>query len=303
MLRNLEKFSIAMLVAVSLLLVVLISCEQKDVEKEVKDDKKARVLRIVIGSMITPKEGYTYYRRLLNYIGEKLGRPIELVDRANYAETSALLKSGGIDVAFVCGRPYVDGHDDFGLELLVVPQAYGKTVYYSYLIVHKDSPIKSIDELRGKTFAFVDPLSNSGKLVPTYRLAKMNETPDSFFENHIYTYAHDKSIKAVARKLVNGAAVDSLIWEYGNRTNPELTSKTRIIWKSPPYGIPPVVVRPGVDIETKNMIKKVLLNIHKDNKGKKILKGMMIEKFVIGSDSAYDSIREMKVWIAQQKKQ
>jgi phosphonate transport system substrate-binding protein len=243
--------------------------------------------------MLTPKEGFVYYQQLLNYIAEILERPVKLVDRESYTEVNNLIKSGYIDAAFVCGRPYIDGRDEFGLELLVAPQVYGKARYHSYIIVSKDSSIENFKELRGKSFAFADPLSNTGKLFPTYMLAKIGETPDSFFHKHIYTYAHDKSIKAVAQGIVDGAAVDHLIWEYLNRTNPEFTSKTRVIEKSPPYGIPPVVVRPGLDPELKEKLRKIFLNAHKDEKGRKILKGMMIDKFVLIDESAYESIEEM----------
>jgi phosphonate transport system substrate-binding protein len=274
--------------------------ERKPLKEEVVSHEKTP-LRIAIGAMITPKEGFAYYRRLLDYIGERLERPVEFVDKESYAEINELLRSGQLDAAFVCSGPYVEGHDEFGLELVVSPQAYGETVYYSYIIVNIDSPVKTFEELRGKSFAFTDPKSNTGKLVPTYMLAKMNETPDSFFKEYRFTYAHDKSIKAVSHALVDGAAVDSLIWEYSNKTNPEITSRTRIVLKSPPYGIPPFVASSGIDAETKEKLKEILLNIHKDEKGREMLKGMMIEKFVLADDSAYDSIREMKAWIAKQE--
>lgn len=299
---------------ISLILIGIMSCRKIEKAKEISLEKREVVkakaeqpeqkpLRIAVGSMITSREGFAYYWQLLNYIEEKLERQVKFVDRETYADVNDLIRLGDIDVAFVCGRPYVDGHDEFGMELLVAPQVYGKTVYYSYFIVYNDSPIESFEGLRGKSFAFADPISNSGKLVPTYILAKMGETPDSYFQKYVYTYAHDKSIKAVAQGIVDGAAVDSLIWEYLNRTNPEFTSKTKVIEKSLPYGIPPVVARPGLDPELKEKIKQIFLNAHDDEKGRKILKGMMIDKFVVIDDSAYDSIREMKSWIAKQKKE
>lgn len=259
----------------------------------------ANPLRIAVGGMITPKEGFAYYKRFLDYIGKKLGRKVEFVDREDYSVINNLVENGAVDVAFVCGGPYVDGHDKFGMELLAAPLAYGETVYYSYIIVPKDSPVGSFEGLRGKTFAFTDPLSNSGKLVPSYMLARMNETPETFFKSFDYTHGHDKSIKAVATGIVDGAAVDSLIWEYANRKNPEFTSKTKIIKKSPPYGIPPVVVRHGLDQETKKALQQIFLSAHDEAEGKEILKGMMVERFVTIDDGAYDSIREMKKWIAE----
>jgi phosphonate transport system substrate-binding protein len=300
----------------SLTLIGIISCEERNKIREVNLENRKTLnvsgkegsfennntLRIAIGSMITPGEGYAYYKQLLEYIGNKIGRDVKLIDRDTYKEVNNLLKSGNIDVAFVCGRPYVDGHDEFGLELLVAPQINGKTEYYSYIIVHIDSPVETFEELRGKTFAFTDPISNSGKLTPTYMLAKMNDTPDSFFEKYVYTYAHDKSIKAVANGIISGAAVDSLIWEYYNKKYPEITSKTKIIIKSPPYGIPPVVVSPGIDPELKNRLRKIFLDLHNDEKSKKILERMMINKFVVVEDNNYYSIREMIALLEQENR-
>ena len=278
-----------------------VSLEKKEAIQTKKESSAEKPLRIAVGGMITPKEGFAYYRRLLDYIGVQLNRHVDFVDRENYAEINKLIQKGEVDAAFVCGGPYVDGHKDFGMELLAAPQAYGETVYYSYIIAAKDGPIQTFENLRGKTFAFTDPLSNSGKLVPTYLLARMNETPETFFKKFIYTQSHDKAIQAVAQGIVDGAAVDSLIWEYLNRTDPQFTSKTRIIKKSPPYGIPPFVVRPGLDPATKKSLKAIFLNAHKDEQGRKILKGMMVDKFVVIDDSAYDSIREMSAWIRAQK--
>jgi phosphonate transport system substrate-binding protein len=151
-------------------------------------------------------------------------------------------------------------------------------------------------------FAFADPKSNSGKLVPTYMLARMNETPDSFFARYVFTYGHDQSIRSVAEKLVDGAAVDSLIWEYSAHKNPKLTDQTRIIARSDPYGIPPVVVRPGLDPELKERLKNILLSASADAEGRKILAGMMIDRFVAGDDGNYDTIRQINKWTAGQQK-
>lgn len=259
-------------------------------------------LRIGMGAMITPREGYVYYQRLQGYIEKKIGRPVQLVDRGNYDEMNGLLESGGVDAAFVCAGPYVEGKTKFNLELLAMPLVKGRPIYHSYIIVHKDSPIISLKELRGKVFAFTDPKSNSGKLVPTYMLAKMKETPETFFSRVEYSYGHDKSIRAVAEKIVDGAAVDSLIWEYAAIKRPELTNQTRIISKSDPYGIPPVVVRPGLDPGLKRKLKDILLAASNDPEGQEILKGMMIDSFVAGDDKNYDSIRAINRWIAGPQK-
>lgn len=297
----------------SLLLLGLPACSDSGAPKKVSLEKREAArppierngdapIRIAVGGMITPREGFVYYRGFLDYIGKKLGRHVEFIDRENYKEINQLLRTGNVDAAFVCSGPYVDGHREFGLELLAAPQAYGQTVYYAYIIVARDSPITKFEELKGKTFAFSDPDSNSGRLVPEYMLAKRGQTPDSFFSKYIFTNAHDKSIKAVAQGIVDGASVDSLIWDYADKLNPQFTSKTKIIRKSAPYAIPPVVVRPGLEVNLKKELKRILLTAHADAEGKEILDKMMIDKFVEIGDNAYDSIREMKTWVKLQDK-
>lgn len=294
------------------LVLIATGCPQKQEAKKIRLEKKesvepnevpkVRPLKAAVGGMITPKEGFAYYRDFLYYLEKKSGRPVEFVDKQSYAEINNLLESGDLDFAFVCSGPYVEGHDKFGLQLLAAPEVNGKSFYYSLIIVNIDSPVKSFRELRGKIFAFTDPLSNTGTLVPTYMLAKMKETPASFFKEHIYTNKHDISIKMVADKLVDGASVDSLVWEYMNRKRPDITSKTRIVEKSPPYGIPPVVVSKSTDPETRKLLSDLFLNAHKDEEGRKIMKGMMIDRFVPVRDSAYDSVREMIAWTKKKQK-
>ena len=263
------------------------------------EPKRISEINICVGSMITPEEGYAYYKRLLDYIGKKLDMKVNFVEKKTYSEVNALLENESIDVAFVCGGPYVSGHDEFGLELLAAPVVEGETVYYSYIIVPLNSKIEKFEELKGKTFAFVDPISNTGKLIPTYMLHELGEAPQSFYKECLYTYSHDNSIKAVAQGIVDGAAVDNLIWEYMNKKNNKYTKETRIIKISKPYGIPPVVTRPGLSDELKMKIKDVLLNMHNEEEGREMLAGMFIDRFADVDDSIYDSIREVRAQIIE----
>ena len=284
---------------ICLLIIMVQGCSRDNDIKQITFSKKAAAnetekksgespLRIAVGGMTSPREGFVYYKKLLNYIGEKLGRKVEFIDREDYGAINRMLMNREVDVAFVSSGPYVEGHDEFGLELLAAPQVSGETVYYSYIIVPEDSPVKNLKELRGRSFAFTDPLSNSGTLVPRYMLARMNEKPESFFKSSYFTYAHDKSIRAVASGLVDGAAVDSLIWEYENKTDPEFTSKTKIIERSSPYAIPPVVIRHGIELALKEKLLHIFLDAHNDEKGGEILREMMIDKFVLIDDKSYD---------------
>jgi len=257
-------------------------------------------ITIAISGMVMPEEGLAYYSELSEYVAESVGLEAHLIHKSDYATVNELLRTREVDMAFVCSGAYVTAHDEFGLELLAAPFINGAQEYYSYMIVAESSEATSIDSLKGKTFAFADPQSNTGKIVPTYMLSQMGETPESFFGRTIFTYSHDNSIMFVANGEVDGAAVDSLIWDYLDATDPEYTSGTRIVTRSQPFGIPPVVVRPDMPEELKNSLRGVFLGLHEDPEGREILSSMNIERFDVIDDPAYDSIREMISWIESQ---
>ena len=259
-----------------------------------QETAKRPVFRVAVGAMISPKETFVYYGELLDYIGRKLGLNIQLIQRKTYGEINELLGKGEIDLAFICSGPYAAGKEKYGLELLATPVVQGSHFYHSYLIVNKESAIHRLEDLKGKVFAFTDPDSNSGKLVPTYWLAQLGETPETFFEKTIYTYSHDNSILAVAKALVDGAAVDSLIWEYYHHKDSSFTSKTRIIRKSEPYGIPPVVASRYLPRVLKNRTRELLLSMHRDFEGQKVIKDLMIDRFIDPQEEWYDRIRLME---------
>lgn len=255
-------------------------------------------LVVCISGMVTPQEGMTYYQGLSQYVADKAGKKLRLIHKAEYAELNELLRQGEVDMAFSCSGPYVSGHDEFGLELLCAPVVNGEATYRAYIIVPTGSTATSLDDLKGTTFAFTDPDSNTGCIVPRYMLALKGTTPEEFFGRVVYLYSHDNSIRSVAEGEAAGASVDSLIYDYASAKDPTYTSRTRIIETSPPYGIPPVVVRPGLDRELKQALQDAFLGAAADARGGELLANMGIERFVLARDDDYDSVREMTAWIA-----
>jgi phosphonate transport system substrate-binding protein len=271
------------------------------VEKPQPKQQEPVPLKVAVGAMISPKETFIYYRQLLGYIGERLGREVEFVQRKTYGEVNELLGDGQIDLAFICSGPYALRQGRYGFVRLATPQVQGSPFYHSYLIVNKNAPSKKLDDLRGRVFAFTDPDSNTGKLVPAYWLAEMGERPETFFGKTIYTHGHDNSILAVARNLVDGAAVDGLIWQYYDQKGTTFTSDTLVLKKSEPYGIPPVVASRSLAPDIREKIREVLLSMHLDPSGHRILEGIMINRFIAGKEEWYDPIRRMEQVVTSMK--
>ena len=252
---------------------------------------------IGVAAMLSPQNALPAYEEIVEYLGSKLNKKTKMIFTQNYASMNEMVRTKKVLAAFVCSGPYVTAHDKWGMELIAAPSLYNYPYYYSYILVNKKSQIKTFADLEGKKFAFTDPKSNTGTLVPKYELALMNRKPENYFSEFIYTGSHDKSIEAVANNLVDGAAVDHLIWEYINRKDSSVTSKTKVIKKLGPFCIPPFVMPPDVSQSLKDSIKHILLNMHLDPKGKKILDKLYIEEFIEVDDECYQSIREMENWI------
>jgi len=260
-------------------------------------------VRGAVAAMISPRETFIHYRQLLAYLARKSGKDLEFVQRKTYEEINELLGKGEIDLAFICSGPYASARNRYGFIPLAVPEVQKNTSYRAYLIVNQDSPFNNLQDLKGQTFAFTDPDSNTGKLVPTFWLAQLNLRPETFFKQIIYTYSHDNSILAVARGLVAGATVDGLVWEYYQATNPVFTSKTRIIKKSEAYGIPPLVVSRQLPAAERERLQQTLLAMHRDPEGRKILGELLIDRFLPLQDEWYESIRSMHRDLARLKEQ
>lgn len=250
-------------------------------------------LRVGVAAILSPQGTVESYSELTTYLAEKLGRPVDLLQRRTYAEFNDMVEKSQVDLAFICTNSYVVGNEQFGMELLVAPEINGESVYYSQLIVPSSSTAQSMADLRGKVFAFTDPMSFTGRIYAVYMLQQMGETPEHFFQRTFYTYSHDRAIDAVADGVADGAAVDSLVLDYALQRNPELATRIRIIHHSEAFGIPPVVVPPTLPVRQKVHLRDLLLAMHEDDTGKVVLRSLGIDRFVEIENTAYDGVREI----------
>lgn len=250
-------------------------------------------LRVAIAAIISPQGTVDSYTPLLNYLSLRLDRPVELVQRRTYAEVNQLVEHGDVDLAFVCTSAYVAGRREFGMQLLAAPRVQGETVYHSLLIVPTNSSARELADLRGKVFAFTDPISTSGRNYPVALLQALGETPETFFARTFYTYSHDDAIRAVARGVADGAAVDSLVYAYAVGRDPQLGRQTRIVHTSQAFGMPPVVTGPGLRPQLAAELQTLLMEMHEDADGRAALAAAGFDAFVPIEDAAYDSVRRL----------
>jgi phosphate/phosphite/phosphonate ABC transporter binding protein len=227
-----------------------------------------------------------------DYLEAGLRRPVTFVQRGSYREIVDLLRGQQLEFAWVCGFPFVRFRRD--MRLLAVPLYHGRPLYQSYLIVPaEDTTTRSILDLRGKTFAFSDPDSNSGFLFPNYRLLELRERPNAFFSKSFFTWAHRKVVDAVASRLAQGGAVDGYVWETLRRFHPDVVGRTRVVEKSPEFGFPPFVAHPAVASREFAAAQRALIDMSGNDQGRRLLRQLNLDGFTAGDESLFSGIESM----------
>lgn len=244
---------------------------------------------ITIGlSAVVMGEKQTTIAHWQDYLSARLQRPVSFLQRRDYHEFVNMLDSGQIAAGWIDGSQYL--LHPASLRLLAVGVWRGKPTYRSYLIVpDNDTSTRSIADLRGKIFGYSDNHSSSGYHVPVAEILRLHAEPRSFFSRTLYTHSHTKLIKAVADGLVNGARVDSYIYEQMRHYYPAIVARTRLVQQSDDYGFPPIVTRADLPAADFDALQTVLLNMHNDKTGRTLLGELGLDKFIAGNRHLYDS--------------
>jgi phosphonate transport system substrate-binding protein len=234
------------------------------------------------------------YRSLAERIGDRLGRPVELVVGTSFDQ----FEQGEADLGVICGLPYVwlaDRHPP-PVEPLAAPvlsgERYGgRPVYYSDVIVRHDSRITCLEELRGCSWAYNEPASHSGHTVTLYGLVRMGARP-GFLGRVVEAGFHQRAIRLVHAGAVDAAAIDSQVLAVERRDHPGLAD-LRIVGSFGPSTIQPVVAASRLPDAWKREVRELLVSLGDDPSARPMLAQGFIERFAAVDDGAYDDIRAM----------
>lgn len=251
-------------------------------------------VHVAIASISSPRESYRYYNELLDYIASKIHIPIHTIQKQSYKEVNQLLLDGAVDFAFISTGAYINLEENNEIKLLVAPVINNDNHYRAYLITPRHSSAEGIEDLKNSSFAFSDPLSNTGYYYPLYRLKELGENKAGFFAQTMFSFGHDLSIEMVNREIVDGAYVHGLIYDFLGQQNHEKISNTRIIEISEPFGIPPIVCPKKLDGNKFRLYQEIFLNLHTESTGKAILDRLNIDRYEKVNDNLYQSVRTIK---------
>ncbi len=225
-------------------------------------------------------------------LGDVCRADVRFVQRNSYREIDDLLANNRLDLAWVCGYPYVTHPET--MRLMAIPNYQGQPLYRSYLVVPKsDTHTTHITQLRNRVFAFSDPESNSGFLVPTTELIRSGIRPTRFFKRSFFTYAHRKVVDAVTSGLADGGEIDGYVYDTIEKQTPERTRDVRVAWRSPQYGFPPIVARRSLDEESFLRVQRALVGMKNQPDGRDVLQRLNLDGFVPDDDKVFDGIRRL----------
>jgi phosphonate transport system substrate-binding protein len=235
-----------------------------------------------------------FYQFISNHLAEKLGYPTELALGSDYAQLQ-----GQADLAFVCGLPYVE-HTRLArpcVEPLVAPvlrgRRYGgRPVYFSDVVVRRESPLRSFADLRGRSWAYNEPHSQSGYGITRFYLASRGEV-GGYFGRVVEAGYHERAVDLVCSGEVDASAIDSHVLAVARRQDPTLVARLRVIERLGPSPIQPVVAARCLSRRAKEDVRAVLVGMADDPVARPQLDGALVERFQPVTDATYDPIRQM----------
>ncbi len=235
------------------------------------------------------------YTAIADAVGDSLGLTTELVVETDYENC----RNDVNDVCFVCSLPYVHFEREgvapavpIAAPVLQGDRYADRPIYFSDVIVAVDSDLRTFADLRGRSWAYNEPLSQSGYGITRYHLVSTGET-NGYFGDVIEAGYHETSIRMVAAGQVDASAIDSQVLGVEMRDHPELNEQLRIIDALGPSTIQPVAVSKRFDQQFRDDVTDIFLNLHTREGFRRILDHGMVERFVAVGPSDYDDIRMM----------
>jgi phosphonate transport system substrate-binding protein len=232
------------------------------------------------------------YEPLADYLSEKCKIPIKLKILTRYGNIVSNFVSLGMDGAFFGSFTYALAHRRLGVEVLARPEGFdGTSTYHGLIFVREDSGIRTIREMKGKRFAFVDKGTTAGYLLPLAYFKKHGIRDYKVYLKETYfTGTHEDAIYDVLNKKADIGAAKNTIYKRVSNTDSRITDELVILEKSPDVPENGLAVRKSLDDSLKRRLKEALLHMHDDPIGKKILKSFGARRFIETTDVDYEPV-------------
>lgn len=227
-------------------------------------DAKAKPLTLAYIPQENPEKLLGDIQVMTQYLESQLGIPVKGYVTQDHAAAIEALRSNEADVTFMGGLPYILAHHQVGAEVILSEVYRGKPIYHGRIFVRKDSGINNIKDLKDKSIAFADPISESGYLYPLdifvrSGLLQRQADPQTFFKQVYFAGGYQQALQAV----VNGHADAAGVSQYSDLTlTPTEFEQVKWVAESAPIPSHQVSVRKGLDPKRVQALQTAMLKLN-----------------------------------------
>lgn len=236
-----------------------------------------------------------HYQPLAEYLGRKTGVTIKLKPLTRYGNIIENFVSAGLDAAFFGSFTYTLAHARLGVKVIARPLSdTGSSTYHGLIMVRRDSGIRTIEDMRGKSFAFVDKATTAGYLLPLAYF-KRNGVDDykSFLRETYFAGTHEDVILDVLNKRVDIGAAKNTVFDELAQKDKRLLDELLILERSADVPENGLALSEALPENIRAAIKATLLNMHNDPDGLRILKQFGARRFIETQEIDYANVFQL----------
>jgi len=253
---------------------------------------EAQELKFGFTPVLSEAEMRVEFEPLMTYLSNAIGRKVSLYIAKDYGDLRTQMESGQVDVGSFSPFAYVDAQRGGKIQIIAQSILDHSATYRGLVIARKDSGLRTVGDLEGKRFAFVDPKSASGYVYPRAMLVEKGVTPERYFKETIFAGGHDKVIAAVLEGRVEAGAIydGALGVAKGKGLS---TDDLFILSSTEPIPHDAIAVRLGLDGALTARIQAVLVDLDKSEAGRQVIaqSKKKLTGHVIADDSLFDVVR------------
>jgi phosphonate transport system substrate-binding protein len=251
-------------------------------------------LHLVLTPSQKPTDLLTTGEEFAKVLARLTGIPVRVTVASDYAAVIEALRNRSADLAFVHPVGYVLASREAKATIVAKNLWHGKSSFTARIYVRRDSGLKSLEELRGKTMAFIDPASSSGYTYPMVLLIERglvkNRDPKTFFRDVVFAGSHDAGMRALLNGHVDALASFDMAREQYLADPAE---RERIVYVAETPAIPEagIAARAGLDPATFAKVREALLQIRAPAYAALLKRLYEIDGFAPAEDREYDPVR------------
>ena len=242
--------------------------------------------------VLSESEMRSEFEPLMAYLSEAIGRKVTLYIAKDYGDLRTQMESGAVDIGSYSPFAYVDATRGGKIRIIAQSILDGSATYRGLIVVRGDSGLRSVKDLEGKRFAFVDAKSASGYVYPRAMLVERGVDPERYFKETVFAGGHDKVISAVLERRVDAGAIYDGALNVGKAKGLPVGELTTLSSTNPiPHDA--VAVRVGMDEALIRKVQTALVDLERSPAGKPVIANSKkkLTGHVIADDSLFDVVR------------